>query len=150
MKYFLLLLIPIFLGCNCTKRTTENGAVAENQFEILFESPYGGKDDRFFETIHSAEEFNKLISSPLFQNDEEFVKRFAAIDFEKEAVIVLNMGLKNTGGYAISVEEVVKKDNTTYVKVRETLPEPGSPVTMVLTNPFCIAIIKTNENIVFQ
>lgn len=150
MKQLLFLLIPFFVGCNCTKKTTSINTGSTASYEVLFQSNYGGNEEKSYQVIHSLEDLQNTLGNPLLENNQEFNSRLAQIDFDKQAVVILHMGTRNTGGYSIGIEEVLVTDDTTYVKVKETTPEPGMNVTMALTAPFCIAVINTNKNILFQ
>ncbi|NQY06512.1 MAG: protease complex subunit PrcB family protein, partial [Flavobacteriaceae bacterium] len=71
------------------------------------------------------------------------------VDFEKETIIALFMGQKNTGGFPIRIDTIDEKDDKLVVNVLEKTPE-GKFATMVITQPFCIAKInKTDKEITF-
>jgi hypothetical protein len=57
------------------------------------------------------------------------------VDFAKETVLAVFFGQKRTGGYAIEVVKIERKDDAVLVTVRRTEPDPGSMVTMALTTP---------------
>lgn len=150
MKHLLFLLIPLFVGCNCTKKATSKNTGATASYEVLFQSNYGGGQEKSYQVINSLEGLRNTMGNPLLENNQEFNSRVAQIDFDKQAVVVLHMGVRNTGGYSIGIGDVSVAGDTTYVSVVETTPEPGMNVTMALTNPFCIAVIDKNKNILFQ
>lgn len=55
--------------------------------------------------------------------------------FPKEKILVLFMGERNTGGYALSLRDLAVLDGTLGITVVETSPNPGDPVTQALTYP---------------
>ncbi|MCR9183577.1 MAG: protease complex subunit PrcB family protein [Flavobacteriaceae bacterium] len=147
MKYVTVLFIAlIFSNCEGTKQTQENNPNAD--FEIIMQSDYGGKETKSYEIITSQSELNKALEG--IQMEEVAMNKMKAIDFSKQVVLSLHSGLHNTGGYSIGVENVEVNGTTTYVTVKHSTPNLGEPVTMALTNPFCIAVIDKNETIVFN
>jgi hypothetical protein len=58
------------------------------------------------------------------------------VDFQTEMVIVVTMGTKNTGGYAIEIKRVEPAGERLKIQVQQTSPPPDALVTMALTAPF--------------
>ncbi|HKQ99729.1 MAG TPA: DUF885 family protein [Pyrinomonadaceae bacterium] len=58
------------------------------------------------------------------------------VNFNTRAVIIAYQGMKNTGGYGISVAEIRREGSTLLVRVNEQSPKPGDFVTEALTSPF--------------
>lgn len=147
MKYLPFFLIALlFSNCEGTKKTPEN--TTNTNYEIIVQSDYGGKETRSYEVIKSQSELDKALEGIYLE--EAAVSKIKAVDFSKQMVLSLHSGLHNTGGYSIEVENIEVKGSTTYVTVKTTSPKPDEPVTMALTNPFCIAVIDLNENVVFK
>ncbi|MBI4919240.1 protease complex subunit PrcB family protein [archaeon] len=65
------------------------------------------------------------------------------IDFSKEMVLAIYLGKKNTGGYSTFVEGVYEYDDRVLVSARETTPQQGRKLLMVLTAPY--TIVKTER-----
>ncbi len=63
------------------------------------------------------------------------------IDFTEHTVLVVDMGMRNTGGYAVSIRSVELKEGKVVATVQSTAPGPGDMVTQALTSPWCIAEI---------
>ena len=63
------------------------------------------------------------------------------IDFTQHTVLVVDMGMRNTGGYAVSIQSVALKDGKVVARVQSTAPGPGDIVTQALTSPWSIAEI---------
>ena len=64
------------------------------------------------------------------------------IDFQKEMVIAVFMGERSSGGYSIEIIKITKTAKEIVVVVKGKEPPPGSLRTMVLTQPFHIAVVK--------
>ncbi len=147
MKYITIILAALFFSnCESTKQTQDNNPNAN--FEIIAQSDYGGKETKSYEVIKTQDELNKSIEG--LQMEEIAMNKMKSIDFNKQVVLSLHSGLHNTGGYSIGVENVEVNGTITYVTVKTTTPNADEPVTMALTNPFCIAVIDKNETIIFK
>ena len=55
--------------------------------------------------------------------------------------VVVYLGLRNTGGFAVEIESVEREGTLTIVTVRTKEPARGSFVTQVLTTPYVLARI---------
>jgi uncharacterized protein (DUF885 family) len=58
------------------------------------------------------------------------------VNFNTRAVVIAYQGLKNTGGYGISIAEIRREGTTLIARVNEQSPKPGDFVTEALTSPF--------------
>ena len=69
-----------------------------------------------------------------------------AIDFEKETVVAVFSGQKNSGGYSIKIERILSQKRgsveSIVVLFRETVPTPGSMQTRALTFPGHVVVIQ--------
>ena len=72
-----------------------------------------------------------------------------SIDFEKEVVIALFLGQRNSGGYSINIDSIHVKKNTSFeVVIKETIPT--DMVSLAITQPFSIYKLDLpNHNITF-
>jgi hypothetical protein len=64
-----------------------------------------------------------------------------AIDFAKESVVALFLGMRNTGGYAVEIVELSRDDTGFVLRYRERKPSPDGVTAQVLTFPFVIAAV---------
>jgi hypothetical protein len=64
-----------------------------------------------------------------------------AVDFSREALVLIEMGRKTTGGYFLKLKSTKARvlDDTAQVELEWREPSPGDVVTQVLTSP-CILI----------
>ena len=67
------------------------------------------------------------------------------VDFERETVLFVTLGRKNTGGYSITIEEVVTREEEILVRVKTTSPAPGGFTLQALTSPFHIVAIESRN-----
>lgn len=73
------------------------------------------------------------------------------VNFNTRAVVLVHQGLKNTGGYGISVAEVRREGTSLTVRVNEQSPKPGDVVTEALTSPFvAVSIPRPPEGSVIK
>jgi NDP-sugar pyrophosphorylase family protein len=138
------------LSCSVGHNKASKQLIQETiPFHILVQDTYGGYTDSKFMVIETekslAEVFNLLNKSrsPKFE--------IPAINFKKETVIALFLGEKTSGGYAITVEQVLDKNNKVSIFYKVTSPKLGDMVASVMTQPFSIIKIrKTAKEIVFE
>lgn len=116
-------------------------SMAKNNFEILKQEQYGGRETEATIVIKSQAELNALYES-LGQ------EAAPTVDFTNRNVVVLFMGQKNTGGYGIGVKSVTVDANTAIVSVERT--QPSGMATMALSAPYCIASIPKAEKTEFR
>lgn len=64
------------------------------------------------------------------------------VDFRRESVVAIFIGQRPTGGYGLSVTELLLENNEVYLEVRLTQPSPGAMVTQALTSPWLMVRIQ--------
>lgn len=133
------MILLVIISCKSQKDMTS----LKNGFEIISQSEYGGRESEAYEVITSDAQLKKLY-------EELSITPERKVDFDKENVVALFMGQNNTGGYSITISEVIVNKDITTVKVKKTSPPGGGMVTMALTNPYCIAVIKKNNTITIE
>lgn len=69
------------------------------------------------------------------------------IDWDKKQVVLLAMGQKNTGGYSIAIDKVVKSNKEILVYYKTTGPEKGAMVTQALTAPYVLYTIDNKKDL---
>ncbi|MHB0969934.1 MAG: protease complex subunit PrcB family protein [Thermoanaerobaculia bacterium] len=63
------------------------------------------------------------------------------VDFEKESVVFLALGLRSSGGWSVVPEEVVVETNAARVKARVASPGPRDITTMAFTAPYSVIAV---------
>lgn len=66
------------------------------------------------------------------------------VDFETEMIIAVFMGEQRTGGYSIDITRIIKEEEEIVVQVKEKHPDPDLLVTMALTQPYHIVVVKSS------
>ena len=74
------------------------------------------------------------------------------VDFNKEFVIAIFLGEKPTGGYAVEMTFIERKDRDLVVSYKEFQPALGAMTTQALTQPFhMVRVAKNGEpNVMFR
>lgn len=128
------LVLVLMSSCSITKSNKEIS------YQVLTDSSYQGKKRQSYEVIDNHDDLNKLyalIKDELVPN----------VDFAKSRIVALFMGEKNTGGYAIGIEEIKEEGNKVIIKVKKSYPD--GMATMALSQPYMIAKIDTTKKIEF-
>jgi hypothetical protein len=86
----------------------------------------------------------------MLENDEKLRKKINLNDIQNSNFIILNMGEKTSGGYAIGIENVVETDKNIIITIKETIPKSGSMMTQAFTNPYCIVRINSKKEIIIK
>jgi hypothetical protein len=63
------------------------------------------------------------------------------VDFAKESVVALFLGMRRTAGYSVEIVGLVRQPEVTVVRYRELTPPAGSVSAQVLTFPYVIAAV---------
>lgn len=63
-----------------------------------------------------------------------------AVDFASNLVVVAAMGLRNTGGYSITIDDVRTAAGDVSISVTERSPGSGCIVTAVVTEPVAVVV----------
>lgn len=140
-KYSIVALCFMILSCgvNNTKVTTEKGL-----YEVLTQESTGGASIRFFEILSEPREIKML------QNDENLKNKVSFTDIQNSNFVILNMGEKSTGGFAIGVDSVSETAKNIIIKVKESSPKEGTMVSQALTYPFCVVKINSKKEIIIK
>lgn len=84
-----------------------------------------------------------------FQDDAETdtakLFKVKAIDWNKQMVVVVAVGVRRTGGYRVEIESLTVKDEVLTVKWKLHEPRPGDLVTQALTYPTQMALVDRFE-----
>ncbi|MEX0606169.1 MAG: protease complex subunit PrcB family protein [Marinobacter sp.] len=69
----------------------------------------------------------------------------SSLDFQREHLLVVAMGRKNTGGYGLTLADAAMKNSTLAVTTRVHSPAPDSMVTQALTTPCVVLAVTAND-----
>jgi hypothetical protein len=70
-----------------------------------------------------------------------------SIDFNREMVVGIFLGEKNTGGYEVEILRGEKQNSSLYFYYREKSPAAGAIVTQLLTQPFHLVKVAKYQNV---
>jgi len=140
-KIFISTLFFTILSCGVATKKMSNNKVL---YEVLTQQADGGGNIHFFEILSEPQEIKML------QNDERLKRKLGPDDLRNANFVILNMGEKPSGGYAINIESVVETENNIIVTVKETAPEPGGMTTQNITYPFCVLKINSKKPIIIK
>lgn len=125
---------------NATKtmeKTANNKSVdkvASDEIKVLAEGAYFKVEQPFVFTARSNETYAQL------QSFVENLPSVLEIDFSKTAVVAAFAGMKNSGGYSVSIKSSAGK-----VSIDVINPPKDALVTMALTSPFRVALVPLDE-----
>jgi hypothetical protein len=112
-----------------------NWLLPKPSFSIIEQTEYGGSESFGYQLIKKFEDLPEGI--PGFNINPAI--------FEECNMVLLSLGTKSTGGYGITVTGT-ERCGCTLVLLYETWEPVKGPVTMALTNPYClVAIPKYNK-----
>jgi hypothetical protein len=66
------------------------------------------------------------------------------IDFDRQMVIAVFMGTRNTGGYSVKITRI-ESNGTLMVWVKQSSPPPGMMVTEALTAPYHAVVVPKSD-----
>ena len=140
----------LFSSCSAGHNKASKQLIQETiPFQILVQDTYGGYTSSKFMVIETEKSLAEVFN--LLNKSRSPELEIPVINFENESVIALFLGEKNSGGYAITIEQVLDKSNKVYVVYKVVSPGVGDMVTSAMTQPFSIIKIpKTNKEIVFK
>ncbi len=73
------------------------------------------------------------------------------IDFTKETVALVALGMKNNGGYQLKVDNITQDQNNLTIHFTETTPNAKCNYTMAIVFPYeFIVFTKTSKKVVFK
>ncbi|WP_278035831.1 protease complex subunit PrcB family protein [Flavobacterium nitratireducens] len=142
MKKSILSLVLVLMLFSCKSTTNTNGKKV--LYEVLLQQNDGGGNINFYEILTESKEIKML------QNDKKLKGKISTDDLQQSNFVILNMGQKPTGGYAITVESVTETDKNIVIKVKEINPDSGAMLTQSITYPYTVVKINSKKPITVQ
>ena len=136
----LISIIAVLVSCSTAKTTVTERPL----YEILIQKSYDGAKVKFYEIISQPDEF------VMIKNDPDLKSKIGPNDINTASFLILSMGEKATGGYAIGIDNVTETDKNIIVTIKETTPEPGKNVTNAFTAPYCVVRINSKKEIIIK
>jgi hypothetical protein len=106
----------------------------EIPFKALAHGDRFTKDDAVQIVVTTAKEFEDHWKKLYPQ------KPVPKIDFDKEAAVLLSLGVRPHGGYGVSVSRILRSAEAIRIEYRETLPDPGKKYIQALIHPFVVVL----------
>ncbi len=139
-RILIIILIIFLIGC-------ENYTESSISFQTIDKGILSGIQKKSNYIINNNKEFSELWNN--INNYKIPKSEVPKIDFEKEIVIAVFQGQKNTGGYDIEITNIME-NNKINVYIKETEPKPNNFVIQALTSPYhIIKINKPNKYVKF-
>lgn len=142
MKYLNILLFFLLTGCSILKKSSSE------PFTTLYKGSNSTITDEKFLLIKDNQDFINTIQK--LQVDESQFSTLLNVNFKINDICIVFLGERNTGGYSIEVEKIIKKKNIFYLKMIEEGPGKEDFVTTAITNPYCITVIPKAKNIIIK
>lgn len=143
---FLLILSVVFSSCTATKVQENSGSVA---FRTLDKNTNSGMQEPKQEVFTNEKDFEKAWNIA-WSNFEEPIT-LPKIDFTKETVALVALGMKNNGGYQLKVDNITQDQNNLTIHFTETTPNAKCSYTMAIVFPYeFIVFAKTSKKVVFK
>lgn len=138
----ILIAITVF-NSGCINSTSAENSASEFPFYEVAKgasTDYGTYTAKQIRVIQTQSEYNEILSQYISSPPE-------SLDFETGAVLLVDMGLRSTGGYSVQVSSIDEADE--YVIANITLSVPGNchVVSMALTNPYQFVFVPTKKEI---
>ena len=149
-KIFPFIVISIILhGISCSgifRASVDEGEIIE--FETLAKGGYGGIEEPVNLVIKDNKKWDSLWSKVYKTRIPK--PELPEVNFEEEMILAVFMGYYPTGGYSVSIENIIEKEERLIVEKKVVTPGPDDMVTNAITHPFHIVKTKkTDKEIVF-
>lgn len=145
MKYITILFSIIIISCSSTQETTSTKEISYKTIKAFSDS---GFETPVTKVITSKSEFTKVWKQAMAHFGE--APEMPTIDFEKNQVLLIALGVKNNGGYKLQMDKVVENKNSIVVNYFENKPETNCVTTQAIVFPYeLIEIPKNSKKIEF-
>lgn len=142
--YILSVLFLSFSSCKSNKDKQENKSVP---FENVFQTVSLGSETEGTKVIYSKEDLGNFDVA----NGNDMPKELLEVNFEKNTLIMVMAGMKNTGGFDIKIEKIIESNDKITVFYKDINPPKDAMLTMALTYPLhAVTIKKTDKEIIFE
>ncbi len=145
MKFiFLFIFSVLFLSCKSSKDKQENKSIP---FETVIKTMSLGSETEGTKVVQSKDDLKDFEVA----NGNDMPKELLEVNFEKNTLIMVMAGMKNTGGFDIEITKIIESNDKITVFHKEINPPKDAMLTMALTYPLqAVTIKKTEKEIVFE
>ena len=132
--------LVLFVGCTSQPAPAPSAVVEIEQWS----GQLGGSETPKTHVLRTAEEWNAF-----WQRVDRKPPR--PLQAAEEMAVVVELGMKRTGGYTASILRTGIQDGKLVVDYREAGPEPGLMVIQAFTSPWVAAVLPRSDlPVVFQ
>ncbi|WP_291725539.1 protease complex subunit PrcB family protein [Bernardetia sp.] len=144
--FFLYTLSALFISMSSCK-SNQTAKETPVPFETVFQSVSLGSETAGTKVVQSQADLKDFEVA----NNNEMPKELLSVDFDKNTMIMVMAGTKNTGGFEIEIEKIIEENDKIIVFYKETNPPKDAMLIMALTYPLhAVSIKKTKKEIVFE
>jgi hypothetical protein len=148
MKFIFLCVLSLlflsFSSCKSNKNKQDNNSIP---FETSFKTMSLGSETEGSKVIQDKGDFKDFEVA----NGNDMPKELLEVDFEKNTLVMVMAGMKNTGGFDIKIEKIIEVNDKITVFYKEMNPPQDAMLTMALTYPLhAVTIKKTTKEIAFE
>lgn len=132
------------ISCSNSQATSDNSKM--NDFQILYQSEYGGIGVEKTEIFTEEESFAKMWEETI--NVYSQSSEIPQVDFSKKMVVAQHFQSQNSGGTEYEIQSVKQSGDKLEVLYKATPPE--GMATMAITNPLMIVVVNKVQNPVVE
>lgn len=148
MKWIIISVFIMTGGCKNTESAKQTPQ-SDVPFEVLLSGHQSNVEEPVEEIITTTDRLKEVYAT--INSSRYPALPVPEVDFTKESVAFVNMGMKTTGGYSVSVGRVEQSQGSCKIMVESTSPGAGDNVTMVITQPFTLVkFARQDIPVVFQ
>lgn len=145
--------IALISALTCTMLSSSANPLESKNWREVASGTQSSIEEKTQQIIQTQEEWQKWWnkhSKTQSQPENAESQKPPKVDFDKETVLIVTMGMRSTGGHAIHFSDIRHEGKSLKVVVTTTSPARDAMVTMALTYPFAaIAIPKHSDSIEF-
>ncbi len=140
MKNLLFILLPLLLLTACKNRQPVSSAPGTPvKWTKIAQGASSGMETESYQLVNDRETWISLWNQ--LHSTRIPVPTAPPIDFARNSVVACMMGMKFSGGFAISIKQLEQKGNELLLLVEHEGPGKGCFVTEALTQPYYLASI---------
>jgi hypothetical protein len=136
----------ILISCSATKTQESNKTIP---FKVVDKNSNGGFQELTQEIYTNQTAFEKAWK--LAWSNFSDPTPAPIVDFNKEMVVLVALGMRKNGGYQLKINSVREETNEIMVDYTETTPNPKCTYSQSIVFPYeFISFAKTNKKVSFK
>lgn len=143
---FYLTFIFLLISCSTTKELTSSKHI---EFKSIAKNSNSGFEKLTQEVFNNQQDFDKAWATAWSHFSDPTPT--PSIDFTKETIVLVALGMRNNGGYQLKINSVHEQGNEITVDYTEITPNSKCATTQAIVFPYeFISIPKTSTKVVFK